>query len=1047
MSAMQAVIPKRLFVRTTLSCLFLLAFSNLKAQEESFFFHKLSADHNLTAQRFNFFVLKDREGYIWIPSIYGLNRYDGREVKQFLPDEQDSLMLEDGLIQSRLFEGRNGEIWFSTSEALHIYNRNQDHFQRKHFEIDNKKIKGRWHLVHYDSLLAECWVLFEKRLLVFPLDTLQEPIAVDATSGLYGYGIQMIANATSKNKYLLMPKSNGWEIYNYKDYKRVKKYKFPSVSKPGFRTSSFLFENEKLLWVGTDTGLIACSLGRSGANFKIYNEYNGKLIDGVSSIASADDNTLIIATYTKGLYFFDKSSLKFTSKIYSNDGLGIIPFEPNIDQLFVDKDKNLWISTDGQGVFYANLEKRRFKSILQNKLKDSIQLGYIQGITEDDNGRLWCLTKKGILVVNKDGTLVPGFERFQKRNLPYVGKTPFHIFKDTQGWIWICVQQGLFVLKDQNKSFESVEFRPGGSKRGPLVINLSELSNGRLLASTYNSGIYEIRKSNNNIYFHPLKELPNRSNTYSKIYEDTIHKKVFISNEMKSLMVFHFEEDSLKLDTSILLKPLVNAFLTDKRKDKLWIATASGLFYLNLHNDAYKLVKDTIFSFKPIKALLQDSLGNLWASLNNGLVRYTPDLASWTKYRLSDGLQSLEFNFWSSLENRNGDFIFGGVNGLNLFNPYQIKDVQIQATPVIANILINDQVSPNLSCDITQARNINQIRKITLPFSQNTLSFSFAALEYSDPKANQFQYQMVGIDDTLVYFGENAFARYANLPAKEYIFNVRATNSDGVWSERIASLVITILPPWYQTWWFRTIMVLALIGIIYSYYRFRINQEATRRKEAEYKQLIAETETAVLRLQMNPHFIFNSLNSISSYLLQRDVDTANDYLIRFSKLIRKILFLAEKPFISISEEMNLLEQYLKTEAMRLEKKFDYSIEVSTQLDPDDYLIPTMILQPFVENAIWHGISPKKGKGEIKICFSKENEHLLCSVSDNGVGRQVARQKNRRFNEHESKALSITTKRLKLLHDKGEKAYFEILDLKDKKQQPTGTEVLIHLPLI
>jgi len=245
---------------------------------------------------------------------------------------------------------------------------------------------------------------------------------------------------------------------------------------------------------------------------------------------------------------------------------------------------------------------------------------------------------------------------------------------------------------------------------------------------------------------------------------------------------------------------------------------------------------------------------------------------------------------------------------------------------------------------------------------------------------------------------------------------------------------------------------LGIAGIVYLIYRNRVQQiqkEADfKRKEAEYKQLAAETETAVLRLQMNPHFIFNSMNSISSYLLQKDIETANDYLGRFAKLMRKILIVAEEPYLPLYDEIELLEQYMQAEAMRFEEKFQYQFIVADEIDTDEVLIPTMILQPFVENAIWHGISNKKGKGNIEIGFKLEPEKLICSISDNGIGRKAASQNPN--GSHESKAISITQRRLNLLvseHNLAFQPSLAIEDLVNPQNQPIGTTVILTLPLI
>lgn len=378
---------------------------------------------------------------------------------------------------------------------------------------------------------------------------------------------------------------------------------------------------------------------------------------------------------------------------------------------------------------------------------------------------------------------------------------------------------------------------------------------------------------------------------------------------------------------------------------------------------------------------------------------------------------------------------------------------------VITNILVNDAPLEGLKCAVTETTNISYFKKLVMPYQQNTLTFFFAPREYTSSSSNQFRYQMLGIDEAPVYNGSKALARYPNIPPGRYLFIVEATNSDGLWNEKV-QLEVVIKPPFWQTWWFRGLMILLFALALYIVYLIRINQvkkkaefkqrEAEfKQKEAEYKQQVAETETAVLRLQMNPHFLFNSMNSINSYILQRDINTANEYLVRFSRLMRMILKFAEQPYISVGEEIDLLEQYLMAESMRFERKFEYEFEVAEEVDEDDYLLPTMILQPFVENAILHGITPKPGGGKISIRFRLEGKNILCvTIADNGIGRAAAAKLKDKAKEHESKALEITRRRLKLLEDEsGQAATFKIKDLFDEKGNASGTSVTLTIPQV
>ena len=208
---------------------------------------------------------------------------------------------------------------------------------------------------------------------------------------------------------------------------------------------------------------------------------------------------------------------------------------------------------------------------------------------------------------------------------------------------------------------------------------------------------------------------------------------------------------------------------------------------------------------------------------------------------------------------------------------------------------------------------------------------------------------------------------------------------------------------------------------------------------AEFKVREVEIESAIKRLQINPHFIFNSLNSIRAYIMENNVDLADDFLMKFGVLMRKILEIAEKPYISLRNELEILEAYMKIEMLRFENSFSYEISYPESWDLDDILVPTMILQPFVENSIIHGFKDKSVHGIINLSFNLEGEYLISKVQDNGVGRDSGHN-NPKY--HQSKAIEITKQRLDLISIKtGKKTKFEILDHKN----PSGTEVIITFP--
>ena len=206
---------------------------------------------------------------------------------------------------------------------------------------------------------------------------------------------------------------------------------------------------------------------------------------------------------------------------------------------------------------------------------------------------------------------------------------------------------------------------------------------------------------------------------------------------------------------------------------------------------------------------------------------------------------------------------------------------------------------------------------------------------------------------------------------------------------------------------------------------------------------MVELELKALRSQMNPHFIFNTLNSIQHYIAVNDFKSTNKYIVQFATLIRTILNLSEKSVITLQEEIDILTMYMDLEKMRFEEQFDYKIEYSDEVDVDYDEIPSMLLQPYVENAIWHGLMNKKGKGLIKIGIREEGEYLCCSIEDNGIGRKkAAKIKAKRNIQQKSIGMSVTKERLDLIGDNDFNV--ETIDLYDDDGNACGTKMLIKI---
>ena len=269
----------------------------------------------------------------------------------------------------------------------------------------------------------------------------------------------------------------------------------------------------------------------------------------------------------------------------------------------------------------------------------------------------------------------------------------------------------------------------------------------------------------------------------------------------------------------------------------------------------------------------------------------------------------------------------------------------------------------------------------------------------------------------------------------------------GNWDAKIIEYTIIIAPAFWQTKWFQLLCILAVIGLIIYFVQKRIN--SIRKKEqqkSKYEKELLELEAKALRSQMNPHFIFNCLNSIKSLIQQHEEEKSVNYLTTFSKLIRTLFTNADKKEISLFDEIETCKLYLQLEAMRFDTKFSYEMKIDDKLDLKSFMVPALIIQPFIENAIWHGIVPKGDAGHVEVYVMKKNNSVEICIDDNGIGREASRQnKSASSLTHQSKGVNLTQLRLELDNLlRQRQAKLETIDKKDEKGLATGTKVIITI---
>jgi hypothetical protein len=341
------------------------------------------------------------------------------------------------------------------------------------------------------------------------------------------------------------------------------------------------------------------------------------------------------------------------------------------------------------------------------------------------------------------------------------------------------------------------------------------------------------------------------------------------------------------------------------------------------------------------------------------------------------------------------------------------------------------------------------IDTIKLTYQENFFTIDFSSFTSLPDNSIEYQYRLKGYDKDWVNSGNRNFAAYTGVPSGFYPFEVKAKLKGGNWSEP-AVLGVDIKPPFWETWWFRGIAIaLAVAGIILV---MKLREQRLVKEEkirGEFRERLTASEMKALRSQMNPHFLYNSLNAIRLFVLQNDSDNAEKYLVKFARLMRLILDNSRQEWVTLASELEQLYLYIELEQLRFNNGFDFSIETDNSLRREDIAIPPMIIQPYIENAILHGIAHKKEKGHILISLKPVNSHLECVVEDDGIGRdQAALLKSKRITAHNSVGLKVTEERLQLISERtGKDASVSVIDKFNNAKMPMGTKVIVRLPLM
>jgi ligand-binding sensor domain-containing protein len=843
-------------------------------------------------------ILQDSKGYMWFGTLDGLNKYDGYSFTKYQFDPHDTNSISQNLVYT-IFEDSEGTIWISTFEGLCRFDRYTEKFTRY------KPLKTARYADPNITVISEdtegmLWVgsasgglcRFDKKKGVFLPEYYDlgyqhakddKADFRDAVNCIYKdkAGTLWIGNTTGLHKLKLTGKKAGQLSQVSFTHYQNNPADFKSLSSN--LVSSIFEDRTGILWIATDNGLN--SFDRKTGVFKRY-QHNPKNKHSISSdnfsfwignrIKEDKEGNLWIAT-NKGLNKLNKERTNFTAYLHKpNDGSSIS--SDVIFSLEIDRAGILWAGGWNAKLNKADLHHKPFSVVRHDPGNDnSLSNNLVTSVLEDATGMIWIGTFQGGL--NRWDRKSNHFKRFRHdaTNPESLRSDSVNaILEDRHGCFWVCNGDVLSKLNKTTGTFKhySINDNSGKADIQQMLYCIEEDHEGLLWLGSEN-GLYSFDEKTGKFraYYYNPRDTTNGISDYTAIaiFADS-KDQIWIGHgsiatdrfDKKTGRFTHYKYDPN--NPSGISSNIVHDFYEDANGN-IWLGTsAGGLCYWDKQTEKF-----TTFSEKQglasntIHSILEDDEKQIWLCTRNGISKFDPVSKIFTHYDYNDGLQGNLFAAGdreraAHFKGKDGTLYFGGIDGLVFFDPSKMKANRQEAPIVITQFKLFDSI----------IKGAHELKEIVLNYNQNYFSFEFSSLSFYNPAKNQYAYKLEGVDKDWVYSGSRRYVGYTNINPGKYTFRIKGTNNDGIWNEKGAFLILTVKPPWWRTWWAYTLFVLAFAGLLYAYLRYRLTKIRMQHEIVLQKHKASELEMQALRSQMNPHFIFNSLNSINSFILQNN---------------------------------------------------------------------------------------------------------------------------------------------------------------------------------
>ena len=622
---------------------------------------------------------------------------------------------------------------------------------------------------------------------------------------------------------------------------------------------------------------------------------------------------------------------------------------------------------------------------------------FLDSYTTDDRNRQWWATREDRLFCFDKGKLID----YSSPKIPVT---------DYLAWIsYNAVTKKLFASQDTLKTIKDLRielFQPTNNKEPALLPAFVHcFKNGKTIFTSLSTGIRLIDE--NDRLFDINRQLGFGKSIISVHIYETPSGDFWVFGNVDGIKHFRwdkngFPENDLQISTDDgLPNDMILGMCMDKQ-NRLWVSTMAGPAIIDLDTTTKRIEVSTLTDHMnltteyPATSLFCASDGYVWLASYNCIYRFDPRKINFNSSTPEIGIEDIQLNQKTTNWKNYTDSLYG-----------------YWQMPV----------------------------KPFLKYNENTLQINFTGISFTSSAEFLYSYRLDGLDTSWSNPNSSNFVLFAKLLPGKYTFSVKCKTRNSNWSEA-AIFSFTLGHPFWETWWFRLLIIAMAASLIIVFFRNRVKK--IQQKALINNQLV-ELEMTALKAQMNPHFIYNALNSIQALVMDGRKDESVYYIGTFSRLLRQVLENSERNVITLQKELQTLEHYISLDALRLNMQPVYSLDIDKDLQVDSEKIPPLILQPFVENALWHGLSKKEGEKKLNITIAVDKDWLVCTIQDNGIGRANATAlKTENSVQYQSRAIAITTKRLTDFNEDKNRSPIIFEDLIAADGSAAGTKVVLYI---